>query len=585
MAGPSLGQAKHGVRAGIAAERLLRSARRGPAVVGQLRGRRVAVALCLLGIGYASLFQSYSWNQTASFDLIRALSHGQLTIDPYQANTGDKAFYHGHWYSARAPGLAMFCLPAFELLKAVGLEGWAHHNPAQPNGNLMIPLVGIWGNVLPAMVGLAIIWWVGERLAPPFGLAAAFAVGLGTLVLPLGTLLFTHMLAACLALAAFALAFAERQGNPRPLRLAVAGALAGYATTSEYPLFLAAVAVGLYAVLHPLARGMRARLGRAGAYGAGLGLGLLPLAIFNLLAYGSPLHVAYDNIPRQQQGFFGIKAPSLHVAITLLLSSRGLFTTAPVLLVAVVGVVVLHRQGRRAEAWLIAAICALYLTYNSGYWLPFGGASPGPRFLLPAVAFLAIGLAPAFSRLPRVGLALAAASIVVTVVATLTHPLVGYETEVVRWSRELFAGNFQPTIASSFGLGRSFGAVWPFPLAVLAATACAWPQLHGALAARPSRCWETAGAVAALAAWGLFAAAGPTLLGIDHQGLVDIARAEGIPGLVRYAQRYGSYPLGQLVGIAVAAGTAALGVARLASIGGGGRPSAPLLGATTVAGS
>ena len=65
------------------------------------------------------MIQSFSWNQTSHYDLIRSLDQGRTTIDPYQDNTGDKVFYHGHYYSARAPGLALFALPFYDTLKAV----------------------------------------------------------------------------------------------------------------------------------------------------------------------------------------------------------------------------------------------------------------------------------------------------------------------------------------------------------------------------------------------------------------------------------------------------------------------------------
>ena len=50
-------------------------------------------------------------------------------------------------------------------------------------------------------------------------------------------------------------------------------------------------------------------------------------------------------------------------------------------------------------------------------------------------------------------------------IATITHPLVGYETETVVWARYLREGFFQPTIASAYGLGRGWGGIWPFLLA------------------------------------------------------------------------------------------------------------------------
>ena len=57
------------------------------------------------------MIQSFSWNQTSHYDLIRSLDKGGTTIDAYQENTGDKVYYKGHYYSARAPGLALFALP------------------------------------------------------------------------------------------------------------------------------------------------------------------------------------------------------------------------------------------------------------------------------------------------------------------------------------------------------------------------------------------------------------------------------------------------------------------------------------------
>ena len=37
----------------------------------------------------------------------------------------------------------------------------------------------------------------------------------------------------------------------------------------------------------------------------------------------------------------------------------------------------------------------------AGYFDPYGGTSPGPRFFVPALQFLALGLAPAYARWPR----------------------------------------------------------------------------------------------------------------------------------------------------------------------------------------
>src|SRR5262249_54715997 len=202
------------------------------------RGKRLALAAILLvGLSYATMIQSFSWNQTSHYDLIRSLDSDGTTIDAYQANTGDKVLYRGHWYSARAPGLALFALPFYHVLNVVGADSWARESPAQRGDDEMIYLTGLWANVLPGLLLLLLVWRAAERLEPGFGVAAAVALGLGTIVLPLSTLLFSHVFTALLGFAAFALMLRERDGPPRPALLALAGLAIGYAVASEYPLF------------------------------------------------------------------------------------------------------------------------------------------------------------------------------------------------------------------------------------------------------------------------------------------------------------------------------------------------------------
>src|SRR6202008_2870920 len=105
--------------------------------------------------------------------------------------------------------------------------------------------------------------------------------------------------------------------------------------------------------------------------------------------------------------------------------------------------------------------------------------------------------------------------------------------EPVVWARLLIQGcdalppapcehnRSQPTIASAFGLGRGWGGIWPFLLAagagvLLAARALPRLRISGQALAI---------GLGALVVWALFAALAPTLLGIDHQGLLSIVHA------------------------------------------------------------
>jgi hypothetical protein len=527
-----------------------------------MSGRRLALAaIVLVGLAFATLIQSFSWNQTSHYDLIRSLNDGKTTIDQYQENTGDKVYYKGHYYSARAPGLALFTLPFYDALNLVHAESWTDSHVAPPDhpGDEMIYLINLWTDVLPGLLLLALVWRVAERYEPGYGAAAAVVLGLGTMVLPLSTLVFSHVFTAFLSFAAFALMLRERDGPPSPMLLGLAGLAMGYAFSSEYPTFFAAVVLGLFLLSR---RDSLTPLGvarRGGAYLAGGLVGIVPLLLYNHHAFHSWTHLAYSDVPQQQKGFFGIGAPSLRVLATLLFDSRGLLTISPVLIMGAIGTVMLYRRGKRAEALTIGGICVCYLGYNSGYYLPFGGGFMGPRFLNTLLPFLAFPIGIALKRFPGPTIALAGISIATTVIATITHPLVGYETETVTWMRFLSKGFFQPTIASAYGLGRGWGGIWPFFLAAGAAMLAAmWATPRLRLSA-PTLRWG----LLALAGWALFAALAPTLLGIDHAGLASIYKA-GDHTAFNLEQHSGSrYPLKTLALAAAVVGLLALGAMRL----------------------
>jgi len=450
----------------------------------------------------------------------------------------------------------MYSLPFYELLTAADAPAATRASHALRGEDEMIDFVGLWGTVLPALALLLLVWRVAERFEPGYGAAAAVVLGLGTMLLPFSTLLFSHVFAALLGFGAFALMLRERAGPPRPLLLGLAGLAMGYAIASEYPLAFVALVLGLYLLSRRGAQRPALLAARAGAYVAGGVIGIVPLLLYNHAAFHSWTHLAYSNIPQQQRGFFGISSPSLSVLATLLFDSRGLLTLCPVLAMGAVGTTLMYRRGSRAEALTIAGVCVCYLGYNSGYYLPFGGGSMGPRFLITLVPFLGLPIALALRRFPGPTVALAGASIAVAVVATITHPLVGYETETVIWGRLLRHGFFQPTVASAFGLGRGWGAIWPFFLAVgasLVLAALAAPRLSASGSGLRA-------ALLVLAAWAVFAALAPTVLGIDHRGLLSILGAGDHTALHK---GFGSYPLRTLAPIAVLAGVLALGAARL----------------------
>ena len=154
---------------------------------------------------------------------------------------------------------------------------------------------------------------------------------------------------------------------------------------------------------------------------------MLPALLFNLWAFGNPFTFSYANVVGDQdankRGLFGIAGPDFRTLVELLFSPIGLLVLTPVVLAGAVGLVLVYRRGHRLDAVVAAAVAVLYLVLNAGYETPFGGNSPGPRFLVATLPFLALGLAAAYRSFPLTTFALAVGSGVEMVVLTLTNPL------------------------------------------------------------------------------------------------------------------------------------------------------------------
>jgi hypothetical protein len=480
--------------------------------------RRGVLAILALGLAFAIPIQAEGWNQTSHYALVRALDHGTPQIDAYKATTGDEVLYRDHWYANKAPGFAFWELPAYKALKIVGLAGEA--KVGSGDTNRAIWLLGLWGTVLPGIVLLLLVRSVAERLEPGFGTAAALTVGLGSLIFPFATMLFSHLFSATLVFGAFAVLFHEF-ARPSPARRWVvgsAGLLVGLATTTEYPSLLAGLVLGLYALARMWERRRPAELlDRAACYALGAAIGVVPVLLYNRWAFGSFTHIAYANMREQQTGFFGVGVPHLSVALKLLLSYRGLLTLAPVLVMAGVGAGLLYRRGSRPEALTIAGIGLLLLLNDSGFVAPFGGLVLGPRYLITWLPFLGIALAPAWRRYPGPTLTLGIASAVAMLVPTMTQPMVGLDSDPSIWAHLLGLGQLQATALTGLGVGSSWIAWGPVIGAMIAAVVLA------ALCtpARLTRAQVEAGVVA-VCAWAVFAATGPEAVGIAARGLRPI---------------------------------------------------------------
>jgi hypothetical protein len=484
------------------------------------------------------------WAQLAHFSQVRAFSDGQAQIDPWHWETNDKAWVDGHFYSVKSPGTAALTTPLYMAIDAVGGEKLARaavdnerrtaHPKWHPDSVVPLENTGydvqrglrvqarveqetpiVWAltliaAVIPGVLLLLGVRWAADRFVPGYGTAAAITLGLATIVMTFSAEFFSHVISAALAFAAFCVLIKERDGPPRWTMVLAAGLLAGLAVSFEFQTGL----VGVVLIAYALAR-RSDRVARASAYAGGAVLGAAPMLAFNLWAFGNPLKLAYgyavafpgasghDKLGLNSHGFFGITAPRLDSATDLLFAGRGLLVLTPIIVMAVVGVFQM-RHRHRAEANTILAVAAIYFLYNSGYWLPFGGGTPGPRFLIPALPFLAIGLAYAYRRLPALTLGLAIPSALFMLVGSLTYPLLGRQG-VGTWGDWLVQGRLEHTVLTALGVTNAWLALAPFFAAVLVAIILAFRATPATLFA------DYRLAVPAVIGWAGLAAIAPSL--------------------------------------------------------------------------
>jgi hypothetical protein len=396
---------------------------------------------------YAFFHQGGGWNQNSRFAQMRAIAEaGALSINDFiryrpvpgsparlervplgrvrelprrgypDLNTFDVSLHDGRLYPNKPPGTTFLGVPAaFLVFQAERLFGVDSDQWLPLTVKLYLTTVvsvGLAG-AIAGVLFLSTSRRLFPSLPPLAHVGATVTFALGTLMFPYGTALFDHVPVAALLLASFAELVRLRRDvtTASGPGAAVAGALAGYAVLTNYAALLAWPALFFYC---PAGKRLRFTAG-----GVPMAVGL---AWYHASSFGHPLAHA------QSLSALPIPwtTPRLRVLSDLLFSSyRGLFFSSPVLLLSGYGLwrMATHEH-RRAEAAVIAWTAGVFLAMNAAFQNWHGGACFGPRYLVPALPFVALPLALAFARSAALASALAVASTTIMLLATAVDPQV-----------------------------------------------------------------------------------------------------------------------------------------------------------------
>ncbi len=358
-------------------------------------GRRAAALFAGLWLFYGATIAKYDlYDYPLQYAVVEAIvERGTFEVGgsrvPLLGAAGDKFLYRDRWLPAKQPGQFMLGALVYAPLRLAGLDF--------VNRYLTTAALVTWltASLLSALAGAFLFRLVIEVWEQPEAAAwfCALGCGVGTILLPYSGIAHHDVMAVSMLVIAFFLierAVRRREWERRGPAL-LAGLLMGAALLTS---MLPAVVTAVMAAHVLLTRERRFVLTVAGG---SLG-GLLPLAAYNWHYFGNPLMQANlaggytDTVFSPDPGRF-----LEHLGVYLGLGDVSVLKYEPILLVGLAGLVVAGGGMGRARHVLRAA-AALHLFYVLN--IPaIGYCQYGPRFLIPLVPFVMMGVPAALARL------------------------------------------------------------------------------------------------------------------------------------------------------------------------------------------
>lgn len=390
---------------------------------------RIEILLLLIVVAVVGpLVHDYRAQQASRYLFSAAIwDMQQFELDQYAAIDPpvlgrDRAVKDGHTYSDKAPLQPLLAVPLYGVYRGIGGEPATERRIER---NLGLWWLTLWMATIPtALLAVIVFRFVSRHAEARTALIASLAFAFGSLALPFGALLFGHALAALLGFSSFHVLSSNRPTNGR---LFLAGALVGLAVATDYPAVILVPIFSAYAVWRFRSRTVLFLLGGSP--------GLLLLAWYHTVVFGSPL-----THPYRWSAFAGVQTEAQPLTtmfdafqvqnlFEVFFHGRGFVMATPIVILGLLGLVAMIRAKAQWEVGLVGLTVFLVFLMIPLFWgQPWGGDSPGARYMLPALPFVAPGVAYVWTRSGRIGRFCLGVSVVTMVAATFTNPILARES-------------------------------------------------------------------------------------------------------------------------------------------------------------
>ncbi len=301
---------------------------------------------------------------------------------------------HGRPRAAYPPGQALICVPwyAAGYYLLAHLPGIPRNPPANDDTDLMVAFASCLSSATFAALTVTFFFLLLTGIGIPLraALIATVMLGLATPIFAYSAWLFSEPLSAAILTGVAYLLFVPSANTIQSRTAAIAGLILGLATLVRPTSVLAIIGFAL-AIL--VCRG-KTSLRSALIFCAASAVGIAVLLAHNAVLFGSPFAFGYPAAAEGAKRLNSFGTPILTGLYGFLLSpGKSIFLFAPPILLAITGVTGLWRRNRSlATLAIFLPLANLFFFAKYSQWE--GGYCVGPRYFVPALVFLCLGLGP-----------------------------------------------------------------------------------------------------------------------------------------------------------------------------------------------